>query len=172
MDRAVFITLYLSDSKEFAIKRKTRLDLVEHLCEPGWRTAPAGDFLDNFLKVNGNKKYLIYIWLGTRYISVKGGTFKRVRCWVNSVIDHILSQYQRVTEIVKKYPNANVKFIEVPCFSVFAFNKFNGHTDQDSIKDQDKEICRQVKQLKSSIREIHSNITERTLPFNCDIKTS
>lgn len=61
MDRAVFITLYLSDSKEFAIKRKTRLDLVEHLCEPGWRTAPAGDFLDNFLKVNGNKKYWFYL---------------------------------------------------------------------------------------------------------------
>lgn len=45
-----------------------------------------------------------------------------------------------------------------------------GHTDTDSFKDQDKEICRQVEQLSSSIKEINSSITEITLPFNCDLK--
>lgn len=160
----------MSGSKGFAIKRRIGLDFVEFLCEPGWRTAPAVDFLDNYLKANSNKKCLIYIWLGTCDISVKEGKFTRVRCWDNSVIDHILYQYHRVIEIVNQYPNTKVKFIEVPCFSVFAYNKFKGHTDPDSFKDQDKEICRQVEQLNSSIREINSSITERTLPFNCDIK--
>lgn len=61
----------LSDSKVFAIKRRIGLDFIEFLCEPGWRTAPAVDFIDNYLKAKGNKKYLIYIWLGTCDISVK-----------------------------------------------------------------------------------------------------
>lgn len=113
---------------------------------------------------------MICIWLGTCDISVKEGKFTKVRCWDNSVIDHILSQYHRAIEIVKQYPNTKVKFIDVPCFSVFSYNKFKGHTDPDSFKDQDKEICRQVEQLNSSIREINSSITERTLPFNSDIK--
>lgn len=159
----------LSDCKGFAIKRRIELDFVEFLCGPGWRTTPAVDFLDNYLKANSNKKYLIYIWQGTCDISVKEGKFTRVRCFENSVIDHILSQYHRVIEIVNQYQNTKVKFIEVPCFSVFAYNKFKGHTDPDSFKDQDKEIFREVEQLNSSIREINSSITERTLPFNCDI---
>lgn len=162
--------ILLSDSKGFAIKRRIGLDFVDFLCEPGWRTAPAVDFLDNYLKANSNKKYLIHIWLGTCDISVKEGKFTRVRCWDTSVIDHILSQYHRVIGIVNQYPNTKVKFIEVPCFSVFAYNKCKGHTDPDSFKDEDKEIYRQVEQLNSSVREINSSITEITLPFNCDTK--
>lgn len=118
---------------------------------------------------------MIYIWLGTCTcdIFVKEGKFTRVRCWDNSIIDHIFSQYHRVIEIVKQYPNTKVKFIEVPCFSVFAYTKYNtfkGHSDLDPFKDQDKEVCREVEQLNSSLREINSSTTERPLPFNCDWK--
>lgn len=63
-----------------------------------------------------------------------------------------------------------VTFIEVPCFYVFAYNKFKGHTYPDSFKDQDKEICRQVEQLNFSKREINWSITQRTLHFNYDIE--
>ena len=162
--------ILLSDSKGFAIKRKIGLHFVEFWCEPGWRTAPAVDFLENHLKRNSNTKYLIYVWLGTCDISVKEGKFTRVRAWDNTVVDNILSQYHRVVAISKQYPHIKVKFIEVPCFSISAYNKFKGHTDPDSFKVHDIEICRQVEQLNCALRDINSSINERTLPFNCDLK--
>lgn len=60
-DSLYYNPILLSDSKGFAIKRRIGLDFVEFLCEPGWRTAPAVDFLDNYLKANSNKKYYLYL---------------------------------------------------------------------------------------------------------------
>lgn len=164
-----YIPVLLSDSKGFAIKRRIGLNFVEFWCEPGWRAAPAVDFLEKHLKTNQDKSFLIYIWIGTCDISEKEDRFTRVRTWDNTVVDHIVSQYHRVITIVKQYPNTKVKFIEVPCFSIFAYNKFKGHTSPDSFKVHDTEICRQVEHLNSVIREINSGIKERTLPFNSNL---
>ena len=135
-----------------------------------WCAAPAVDFLEKHLKTNQDKSFLTYIWTGTCDIFEKEGRFTRFRTWDNTVVDHIVSQYYRVITIVKQYPNTKVKFIEVPCFSIFAYNKFKGHTSPDSFKVHDTEICRQVEHLNSVIREINSGIKERTLPFNSDLK--
>lgn len=160
----------MSDSKGFAIKRRIGLNFVEFWCEPGWRTAPAIDFLEKTLKANCNKKYLLYVWLGTCDISVKTGKFSSVRSWDNSAIELILSQYRRLVTILSQYPNSKAKFIEIPCFSVLAYNTSKGHTDPNQFKVHDTEICRQIEELNSAIRAINTSISQQTLPFNCDIK--
>lgn len=45
-----YTPILISVSKGFANKRRIGLDSVEFVCEPGWRTAPAVDFLDILLE--------------------------------------------------------------------------------------------------------------------------
>ena len=56
--------------------------------------------------------------MGTCGISERAGIFIRVRSWVYTVVDHIVSKYHRINTIGTQYPNTKVKFIEVPRFSI------------------------------------------------------
>lgn len=161
--------ILLSDSKGFALKNKTPLRLVEFWCQSGLQTEKAIDQLEHRLDSRDFGSALIYIWLGTCDITRKEGKITQVRCWDNTIVDTITAQYRRAITIVSKFQDIKVKFIEIPCYSIVAYNRHKGHSNPDLFKNQDIEICRQVEALNANIRAINSEIGQSTLRFNKDI---
>lgn len=70
---------------------------------------------------------------------------------------------------VSRFDEIKVTLIEIPCYSMVAYNQHKGHKNPYIFKDQDIEICSQVELLNANIRSLSLETGQSTLRFNEDI---
>ena len=145
------------------------MNFVEFWCQSGLQKRKTIDHLERRLESRGLASTLIYIWLGTCDITNTEGNITQVRCCNNTVVDTVTTQYRRIVNIVSRFNEIKVKFIEIPCYLIVAYNQHKGHKNPDIFKDQDIEICRQVELLNANIRSLNLEIGQSTVRFNKDI---
>lgn len=70
---------------------------------------------------------------------------------------------------MSRFDEIKVTFIEIPCYSIVAYNQHKGRKNPYIFKDQDIEICSQVELLNANIRSLNLETGQSTLRFNEDI---
>ena len=158
----------LSDSKGFSLK--PHLDLVHQFQENIIIECRAGArFQDYFhwLRINlitlvqsfGN--IVLYIFLGTCDLTFKKGKFTELRHKDDiSAISYVKFQIERYLAFVKNFSTVTLVFLEIPPYSIEAWNRAKGHRDPKNFHSQDFILLERIALVNEYIRSVNERSSE------------
>lgn len=167
--------IILSDSKGFSLKQ--HLDLIEQFqeniiieCRPGARLQDYFHWLRrNLLRlVNNFGNITLYVFLGTCDLTVKKGKFTELRHTDDiSAISYAKFQIERYISFVKQFTTVTLVFLEIPPYSIEAWNKAKGHRDPKNFHSQDFILLERIALVNEYIRIVNEKSSEnRDLPLS------
>lgn len=170
-----YTPVVLTDSKGNRLKSK-----VDHQSEKEivwW--AKSGDKIKdryNWLKDNLDHKLIsigniwLYVWLGTCDLTSKNKKYISITTQEgNDTVDHILSYFNKILDLVKTHPNCRLTILETPIYSISKYNKHLGHKDTESFQEQDSELERQIYLLNHEARKLNNTVQHHSPSFSVDL---
>ena len=167
-----FIPVVLSDSKGDCLK-----SVVTNRDEQSiiwWNKA--GDIIQNriiWLKENlHHKKSLLgnihlYVWLGTCNITSRDESgFISLSPNPADKFDFIIDKYREIIDILAAYQDSKISILEVPVYSIAAYNTKLGHSNPSKFTNQDTYLINAVLDLNQKIRQINQQLGTRSPNFN------
>lgn len=174
------IPVILADSKGFYVRDQVNNQIDRNIrfwCKGGSRIQDSY----NWLKRNINSKIQytgdihLYVWLGTCNLTSKNKNGKLALTMQNDdTIEFITAYFHKFIELMKRYPNSRLTFLETPVYSIKTYNKpkpdDKARTEQ--LKELDKELQLQVYKLNGKIRELNISLNTASPNFSIHTKAS
>lgn len=158
----------ISDSKGFSLK--PHLDLIKQFQENIIIECRAGArFQDYFHWLRSNLHRLVqnfdnivlYVFLGTCDLTLKKGKFTELRHKNDSsAVSYVKFQIERYLSFVKNFPSVTLVFLEIPPYSIEAWNKAKGHRDPKFFHSQDFILLERIALVNEYIRSVNERSSE------------
>jgi hypothetical protein len=58
----------------------------------------------------------------------------------NDTVQTVVNNYQEIVELLKKYPECKLTFLEIPPYSIHSWNLYQKHPDVDQFKSDDDQF--------------------------------
>jgi len=71
--------------------------------------------------------------------------------------------------LFKIYSECSLTFLEIPVYSIFEYNKKQGHKDPDQFISQDNSLIKQVHKANEKIRQINTRLDSSSPNFCLDL---
>ncbi|CAG2228076.1 unnamed protein product [Mytilus edulis] len=169
--------ILVSDSKGFTLRNacKEKEFPLESWCKSGAITEVLVDLIKSRIEksIKRHQHVIIYLWSGTCDLTKKEGRFIKIKSHSKQSIQTIEEQYNRAINIVSKYQNAEIKFIDCPLLSISNWNKYKGHKNPETYKVEDFLVTKQIQELNYKIYQLNSklNKTSVKVTINTNILT-
>jgi hypothetical protein len=170
-----YTPVVLTDSKGNCLKSK-----VEHQSEREivWWAKSGDEIKDRFNwlkdnldhKLNSLGKVWRYVWLGTSDLTSKNKKYISLTSKEgNDTVDHIVSYFSKILDLVKTHPNCRVTILETHIYSISKYNKQTGHKDTEPFQEQDSELKRQIYLLNQEARKLNNSVQLHSPSFSVDL---
>ena len=161
------VPILVTDSKGYSLRDAcTNYEFpLEQWCVVGARTSQLVNVIQERIEkaLARHQFILIYLWAGTCDITYKKGKYIYLRHKSNHSVNNIVQEYYRAIDIIQKYPNADIKFIDCPILSITKWNRIKGHKDSESFKNDDSLATHQIKLLNKRIWQINSTLKKASV---------
>ncbi|CAG2226102.1 unnamed protein product [Mytilus edulis] len=114
----------------------------------------------------------LFVWIGTcnltsidkntRYISLS--SFDNTE-----IIQQITQGYKEIINLLAKYPNCRVTFLETPFYSIINWNTKQHHKDPSVFSEQEHSLEQQVIALNKEVKAINTSLHSHSPDFNYDL---
>ncbi|CAG2239405.1 unnamed protein product [Mytilus edulis] len=114
----------------------------------------------------------LFVWIGTcnltsidkntRYISLS--SFNNTE-----IIQQITQGYKEIIDLLAKYPNCRVTFLETPFYSIINWNTKQHHKDPTVFSEQEHILEQQVIALNKEVKAINTSLHSHSPDFNYDL---
>ena len=169
-DRNIKTPVILTDSKGIALQNLTKSTnpvekKIKWWCKRGATVQDRYDWLKKNLETEialiGNIH--LYVWLGTCNLTTKNKSKKENYITLtkedNSAVDKTIKYLKKITELIKSYPNSTVTILEIPQYSILAYNKKAGYVgNKEKFNRQEKQLHTQVYKLNGQIRQLNEKL--------------
>ncbi|CAC5424744.1 unnamed protein product [Mytilus coruscus] len=110
----------------------------------------------------------LYVWLGTCNLTTKEKSSKYISITTDKsvAVDKITSCIDDIKSYVQDFPQAKFIFLELPVYSVKAYNESKRHPDPKTFKQQDETLAYQVWQVNEKIRATNQTLKTRSPNFS------
>lgn len=118
-----------------------------------------------------HRRISLYVFVGTCDFTSKGKRFIQLK----RPTDQTLRSYFQNLEILKNRCSGNrirLTFLQVPYYSIEAWNKSNGHKRPEIFKDDDKSLSRVINRANAHIDRLNEEVGSYTPQFNQDLQQS
>ncbi|VDI08651.1 Hypothetical predicted protein [Mytilus galloprovincialis] len=114
----------------------------------------------------------LYIWLGTCNLTTKTPDSKYINLTSEetSSIEHITKHLENFKKLIAEYPQVKLTFLEIPVYSIKAYNQHQGHTEPLIFRDQDKALAEQIHIVNQEIRNLNQSINTHSPDFSVFLK--
>jgi hypothetical protein len=120
--------------------------------------------------LNSLGKVWRYVWLGTSDLTSKNKKYISLTSKEdNDTVDHIVSYFSKILDLVKTHPNCRVTILETPIYSISKYNKQTGHKDTEPFQEQDSELKRQIYLLNQEARKLNNSVQLHSPSFSVDL---
>jgi hypothetical protein len=160
----ILVPVVLSDSKGFRLKGYVN-STVE--CSIVW-WCKAGATIENkitWLKENikGKLRLLgsirLYVWLDTCNIFSKDKNgYISLTTHPDQAVDHLISHYNHIMDVLKPYPNCKITILDVPVYSIYTYNLKKKHKEPEKFNDQDAQLLDAISTLNTHSKEINERL--------------
>ncbi|CAG2188875.1 unnamed protein product [Mytilus edulis] len=159
--------ILVSDSKGFTLRNacKEKEFPLESWSKSGATTEVLVDLIKSRIEksIKRHQHVIIYLWSGTCDLTKKEGRFIKLKSHSKQSIQTIEEQYNRAINIVSKYQNAEIKFIDCPLLSISNWNKYKGHKNPETYKVEDFLVTKQIQELNYKIYQLNSKLTKTSV---------
>lgn len=169
--------ILVSDSKGNYLR--THSDLIEQFgYNVEFQCRGGAIFVDQFylLQSNLRKKVhqfgeiVLYVFLGTCDLTLKKGKYIELRHDNDhAAVSYLLFQINRFLNFVSNFPSVSIVFLEIPPYSLQAWNKSRGHRDPFSFQSQDLILHQRICLINDYIRGINHSKDVVSPRFNLDL---
>lgn len=169
--------ILISDSKGNYLKYHS--DLIEQFgyfidfqCRSGARIADYFYWLQSNLhkKVQQFGNIVLYVWLGTCDLTCRKGKFIALRHDSdNLAVSYLKNQIDRYLSFVSKFPTVQLVFLEIPPYSIQAWNNSKGHRDPSVFLSQDLILYERIILVNEYIKEINFQRSVESPRFKLDL---
>ncbi|CAG2235289.1 CPS40 [Mytilus edulis] len=114
----------------------------------------------------------LFVWIGTcnltsidkntRYISLS--SFNNTE-----IVQQITQGYKEIIDLLAKYPNCRVTFLETPFYSIINWNTKQHHKDPYVFSEQEHTLEQQVIALNKEVKTINTSLHSHSPDFNYDL---
>lgn len=118
-----------------------------------------------------HRQISLYVFVGTCDFTSKGKRFIQLK----KPTDQALRSYFQNLEILKKRCSGNrikLTFLQVPYYSIEAWNKTNGHKRSELFRDDDKLLSKVIERANADIDRLNKEVGAYTPQFNQDLQRS
>ncbi|CAC5361739.1 unnamed protein product [Mytilus coruscus] len=99
----------------------------------------------------------------TKYITLKYQN-------TEELVEHLIKSYREIIEILKGLsPGSRATIIEIPYFSIEAWNKAHKHKNPEIFREQDHQLEHQLLEVNKAIRNINQENQRFSPNFNIDL---
>ena len=164
--QTILVPVVLSGSKGLRLKREVKCTVE---CSIVW-WCKAGATIENritWLKENikGKLRLLgsirLYVWLGTcnkNVISKDKNGYISLTTHPDQALDHLISHYNQIIDILKPYPNCKITILDVPVYSIYTYNLKKKHKEPERFNDQDTQLLDVISTLNTRSKEINERL--------------
>ncbi|CAC5404318.1 unnamed protein product [Mytilus coruscus] len=134
---------------------------LETWCKSGATTEVLVDLIKNRIEksIKRHQHVIIYLWSGTCDLTKKEGRYIKLKSHSKKSIQTI----NRAINIVSKYQNAEIKFIDCPLLSISNWNKYKGHKNPETYKVEDFLVNKQIQELNYKIYQNNSKLNKTSV---------
>ena len=125
--------------------------------------------IDSLVREFGNIS--LYVWFGTCTLTskTKGGCIS-LSSFSDEIIDSILTEIQKIRDIISRYPDSKLTILEVPLYSIIAWNKKRrNHPDLSQFVVQEQALEEQIVKLNREIRKVNTELHSYSPKFSSDL---
>jgi len=145
----LYTPIVISDSKGKYLKDNCSTE-IEHNIK--WRCVSGRSVEQGYLWLLENITHEIghfdnihlYIWFGTCDLTIYDRTTRYISLTSESdtIIEQTTAIFRKIIEITQKYSSCKLTFLEIPVYSIFEWNKYQGHPTPSSYKKNRRHINR------------------------------
>ncbi|VDI11084.1 Hypothetical predicted protein [Mytilus galloprovincialis] len=110
----------------------------------------------------------LYVWLGTCNLTTKEKSSKYISITTDNsdTVDKVISCIDDIKNYIQDFPQVKLIFLEVPVYSIKAYNQHQKHSDPKTFKQQDETLANQVWQVNEKIRATNQILNTRSPNFS------
>ena len=173
------IPILFSDSKGIRLQRAPTTNQVEtsivYWCKAGDkienRFSWLEENLENKLRLLGSVH--LYIWLGTCNITTRDKNgYISLTTNPNETLDHIVSYYHKIIDLVCSHSNCKATVLDVPVYSISAYNARLNHKRPQQFYDQDSQLVQLILDLNRRSGTINQQKSTLSPNFNRNLYTN
>ena len=156
---------------------------IEFECKGGARFADYLYWLERNL-YNRVKRFghvTLYIFCGTcdltKLVHVKENNSNRVRRYIelrhnsdNAAVRYLTDQIEKISRLVSRFPTVSIVFLEIPPYSIQAWNRTQGHPNPSQFQSADKILNERICIVNEFIKEKNDLANVESPKFNLDLK--
>lgn len=145
---------------------------IDFQCRGGAR------FQDYFHWLQANLQYkvscfgrvVLYVFLGTCDLTLRKGRFVHLRHENDTeAFSYLKFQIDRIVNFVSQFPSVKLVFLEIPPYSIQAWNNSKGHRDPNSFHSQDLVLCERISVVNDYIRLVNESTGVTSPRFKLDL---
>ncbi|CAG2201358.1 unnamed protein product [Mytilus edulis] len=109
----------------------------------------------------------VYIFLGTCNLTSKNKTGEiTLTSQQEHFTDEIISKLGQFVTLFKKYPSSKLTILEIPVYSITEWNRYKGHKNPETFKDQDSQLQKQIENINEWIHTTNQELGSRSPLLN------
>ena len=124
--------------------------------------------LANRVRIYG--QVVLYIFLGTCELTLKKGKFIDLKHEKDeNAVSYVQYQIQRYLNFVSNFPTVSIVFLQIPPYSIQAWNSSRGHRDPSSFLSKDLILYERICILNEYINELNAKMGKISPRFKLDL---
>ena len=109
----------------------------------------------------------LFIWIGTCDLTVRNGKYISLRSDNDDSIDKLIQNFEEIEALFKTYTECSLTFLEIPVYSIFEYNKKQGHKDHNQFISYC--LIQQVHKANERNRQINTRLDSSSPNFCLDL---
>jgi len=164
----------ITDSKGYKLEAQTRTETekgINLFCGRGAILSECRRWLEQSIEilVQNESNIWFYMWAGTCDFTSKNNQYISLRAQDDSVTDDILNEIQLVVQCIINHPGCKITILEIPLYSIVAWNTKAKHSDIQQFYEQDSDLEKQIIKVNRRIREINEQNNSYSPKFSSDL---
>ncbi|CAG2233385.1 unnamed protein product [Mytilus edulis] len=170
----VLTPVVLTDSKGYWVSKHCTIpteNTIKWWFKSGRTSAQGLEWLRSNLdsKIGQLDNISLYIWLGTCDLTTYDGKYIALRSEEQDTIKTLTDNYQHIIELFRNYPGCKLTFLQLPPYSIYAWNKYKQHPELKQFIEQDIKLLKQYTEINEHISKLNRTLGLISPNFASDI---